>query len=115
VPEPTLVVGREHPGERGDVAGGREVEPAEAGPPAQLLETDRTIAGIAGRKVDPALGLLGLLVEVHAAERVLRAGQGGRLVGLAGEINLITGMPKFAPGFRNQFVGRRRAEACDDR
>ena len=42
VPEAVRVFGREHPGERGDIGRGREVEPTEAQTPAQLLERDRT-------------------------------------------------------------------------
>jgi hypothetical protein len=80
------MMGREHPGERGDVGGGREVEAAEAEAPAQLIEIDRIITGVPGRHIDPALGLLGPLVQVHAPERVLRAGQGDRLLGLARQV-----------------------------
>jgi hypothetical protein len=75
MPEPALVIGREHPGKRGDVGGGGEVEPAEAGPPAQSLEIDRASAGVPGRHFDPALGLLGPLVQVHAPEGILSTGQ----------------------------------------
>ena len=89
MPEAIVLLGREHPGEGGDVGGGREVEAAEAGSPAQLLEVDRTAAGIPGRQVDPALGLLGPFVQVHAPEGVLGAGQGDRLLGLAREIVLL--------------------------
>ena len=83
------MLGREHPGERGDVGGGREIEPAEARAPAQQLESDRTITGVPGREVDPALGLLGPLVQVHAPERVLGAGQRDRLLGLARQVVLL--------------------------
>ena len=86
MPEAIVLLGREDPGEGGDVGGGREVEAAEAGPSAQLLEVDRTGAGIPGREVDPALGLLGPLVQVHAPEGVLGAGQGDRLLGLARQV-----------------------------
>ena len=79
------MVGREHPGERGDVGGGREVEPAKAGAPAQQIERDRTSTGVPGRHVDPALGLLGPLVQMHAPEGVLRAWQGDCLLGLTRE------------------------------
>ena len=89
MPEAIVLLGREHPGERGDVGGGREVEAAEAGPPAQLLEVDRSRAGVPGGEVDPALGLLGPLVQVHAPEGVLGAGQGDRLLGLARQIVLL--------------------------
>ena len=83
------MVGREHPGERGDVGGGREVEAAEARAPAQLIEIDRSITGVPCCHVDPALGLLGPLVQVHAPERVLRAGQRDRLLGLARQVILL--------------------------
>jgi hypothetical protein len=83
------MVGRKDPGERGDIGRGREVEPAEAPPSTQLLEIDRSIAGIPGAHVDPALGLLGPFVQVHAAERVLGSRQGDRLLGLAAEVVLL--------------------------
>jgi hypothetical protein len=86
VPEPILVLGREHPSEHGDVGRGREVEAAKAAPPAQRLKVDRTGAGIPGGEVDPALGLLGPLVEVQAPEGVLGAGERDRLFGLAREV-----------------------------
>ena len=63
--------------------------PPKHGRPRSVLEVDRTIAGIPGGKVDPALGLLGPLVQVHAPEGVLGTGQGDRLLGLAGEIVLL--------------------------
>src|SRR5688572_17506248 len=46
MPEAVVVVGREDPGERGDIGRGREVEPAEAAPAAQLLKVDRALAGV---------------------------------------------------------------------
>ena len=57
--------------------------------PRSCLEVDRTGAGVPGREVDPALGLLGPFVQVHAPEGVLGAGQGDRLLGLAREIVLL--------------------------
>ena len=83
------MLGREHPGEGGDVGGGREVEAAEAGTTTQPLELDRAIAGVPGGDVDPALGLLGPLVQVHAPEGVLGAGQSYGLLGLARQIVLL--------------------------
>ena len=97
-PEVVVMVGREHPGERGDVGGGREVEPAEARAPAQLLERDRTITGVPGRHVDPALGLLGPFVQMHAPKRVLGAGQGDRLLGLAREVVFLDREPEVRIG-----------------
>jgi hypothetical protein len=35
MPKAVVVLGREHPGKRRDVGGGREVEPAEAAPATQ--------------------------------------------------------------------------------
>jgi hypothetical protein len=97
-PEPALVLGWEHPGERGDIGRGREVEPAEAPPAAQQLERDRTITGVPRRHVDPALGLLGPLVEVHAPEGVLGARQGDRLLGFAREVVRLDREPEARVG-----------------
>jgi type I restriction enzyme, R subunit len=88
-PQPTLVLGREYPGECGDIGRGRQVEAAEAAPAAQLLEVDRTGTGVPCGEVDPALGLLGPFVEVHAPEGILGAGQRDRFLGLAREIVLL--------------------------
>jgi hypothetical protein len=85
---------REDPGEPGGVGHGREVEVAEAAPAAQLLQIDRTGAGVPGGKVDPALGLLGRFVEVHAPAGVLGAGTANAFLALR-EIILITETPKF--------------------
>ena len=106
MPEAIVLLGREHPGERGDVGGGREVEAAEAGPAAQLLEVDRTVAGIPGGEVDPALGLLGPLVEVHAPEGVLGAGQGDRLLGLARQVVLLDREAEARVGLAPDFWDR---------
>jgi hypothetical protein len=74
-PEAVVIFGRKHPGERGDVGRGREVEPAEAEAPAQQLQVNRTPTGVSGRHIDPPLGLLGPLVQVHPLERVLAPGR----------------------------------------
>jgi hypothetical protein len=88
VPEPIFVFGREYPGERGDIGRCRQVKPAKAAPAAQQLEVDRTGAGVPGRHVDPALGLLGPFVQVHAPKGVLRARERHRLLGFAGRAHL---------------------------
>ena len=56
--------------------------------PRKCFEVDRTATGIPGRHVDPALGLLGPFVQVHASEGILGAGQGDRFLGLAREVVL---------------------------
>ena len=63
--------------------------PPKQRPAAQLLEVDRTGAGVPGGEVDPALGLLGPFVQVHAPEGVLGAGQRDRLLGLARQVVLL--------------------------
>jgi hypothetical protein len=94
IPESVVLLGREDPGKRGDVGGGREIETAEAGPATQHLEVDRTGTGIPGGDVDPALGLLGPLVQVHASEGVLRAGQGA-FSALRARSSALTERPKL--------------------
>jgi hypothetical protein len=103
VPEVVIVLGREHPGERGNIGRGREVEPAEAQAPAELLEVDRSGAGVPDSEVDPAFGLLGPLVEVHAPEGVLGAGQGDRLLGLRARSSSLTKRPKLGFALRQTF------------
>jgi hypothetical protein len=98
VPEPILVLGREHPGERGDIGGRREVEAAEAGPPAQQLELDRSSTGVPRRHVDPALGLIGPFVQVHAPERVLGARQCDCVLGLALQVVRLDREPEVGVG-----------------
>ena len=56
--------------------------------PRNVLEVDRTGTGVPGRDVDPALGLLGPFVQVHAPEGVLGARQGDCFLGLAREVVL---------------------------
>jgi hypothetical protein len=82
-----------------DVGGGREVEAAEAAAAAQQLEIDRTGAGVPGGEVDPALGLLGPFVQVHAPEGVLGARQRDRLLGFARQVVRLDREPKVRIGF----------------
>jgi hypothetical protein len=94
------VLGREHPGERADVGGGREVEAAEADTTPQPLEVDRSATGIPGRDVDPALGLLRPFVEMHAPEGVLGAGQRQAFSALRARSSSLTEMPKLGLALR---------------
>ena len=60
--------------------------PPKQGRPRSSSSDDRSIAGVPGRHVDPALGLLGPFVQVHAPEGVLSTRQGDRLLSLARQI-----------------------------
>ena len=76
----------------------RSSPPKQRRPRRSLEIGGRMLAGVPGGEVDPALGLLGPLVEVHAAEGVLRAGQSDRLLGLAREVVLLDREPEVRVG-----------------
>ena len=100
MPQAIVLLGREDPGERGDVGGGREIEAAEARPAAQVLQLDRTIAGVPGGKVEPALGLLGPHVHAQAPEGVLGAGQAMACSALLARSAGLTLRPKLGLALR---------------
>jgi hypothetical protein len=54
-----------------------------------VLQEHPGAAGIPGREIDPALGLLGPFIEVHAPEGILRSGQSDRFLRLARQIVLL--------------------------